>query len=58
MQLCSEAIMSQQHMIYHINDCHNLGKAVLCIFDENCPPFDDLVAVQEHMFQEHVDFIP
>lgn len=50
--------MSQQHLIYHIHECHTLENGVLCVFDENCPPFDDLVLVQEHMFQEHVDSIP
>ncbi|XP_031630017.1 zinc finger protein 761-like [Contarinia nasturtii] len=56
--LCSEEIMSQQHLIYHINESHTLADGVLCIFDENCPPFDDLVKVQEHIFHEHVDLIP
>lgn len=57
-QLCPEEIISQQHLIYHINESHSQGDEVLCVFDENCPPFEDLVKVQEHIFHEHSDLIP
>lgn len=57
-QLCPEELISQQHLIYHINESHSQGNEVLCVFDENCPPFEDLVKVQEHIFHEHSDLIP
>lgn len=51
-------MISQQHLVYHINESHSLADGFLCVFGENCPPFDDLVKVQEHIFHEHVDSIP
>lgn len=58
LQLCPEQIISQQHMIYHIHEMHTVSNGVLCIFDESCQIFCDLVAVQEHIFSDHVDLIP
>lgn len=50
--------MSQQHLVYHINEKHSLAGGFSCIFDENCSTFEDLVKTQEHIFQEHADLIP
>lgn len=46
--------------MYHINESHSIkgGQGVLCIFDVNCPPLADLIVMQEHMFQDHMDSIP
>lgn len=57
-QLCSEVIMSQQHLVYHINENHSLPDGVLCVFDNSCPTFDDLIQVQEHIFRDHINLIP
>lgn len=50
--------MSQQHLVYHINENHSQPDGVLCVFDKNCPKFDDLIKVQEHIFREHINLVP
>lgn len=57
-RLCSQAIISQQHLVYHVKERHSLDEGFMCIFDENCPMLDDLITVQEHIFHQHLDLIP
>lgn len=57
-KLCSQAIISQQHLVYHVKEHHSLNEGFSCIFDENCPVLDDLITAQEHIFHQHLDLIP